>query len=143
MEADIEVIAPTADRVAQKDGVSHTFRVNEVRGCDVVSLSLPSKGLKEGVRGPAAVDHKRINGFSYLLEHGRTQKQVYEMSRGSSTGQDGVNSVNSLGAAHADLYSANQVEFGQPCDAINARVHLQPQVQGQLLGCCLLPIDDA
>ncbi len=91
---------------------------------DVIPTLFPSKRSKEGVRGPAAVDHERIDRFSNLLEHVRTRRQVYENILGVSIGQDGMKSINRLGAAHADLFPPNQVKFGQPGDAIDARIHL-------------------
>jgi len=85
IEADVEVIASTADCVAQVHGFSHPFRVNQIGRSHIISTLFPSECPKEGVRGPAAVDHERIDGFSNLLEHVRTQHAVYEIFDNPST----------------------------------------------------------
>ena len=69
VEADVKVIAPTADCIAEEHGFSYPFRMNQIGLRDVISMLVPSKRSKEGVRGPAAVDHERIDGFSNLLKH--------------------------------------------------------------------------
>ncbi len=128
VEADVEVIAPTADGVAEIDRLSGTLRMDEVRFGYLIPAVFPSKRSQEGVRGPAAVDHERINGFSNLLEHVRTQKEVYEFKALSSTPQNGVEGVNSLRSAHTHLFPPNEVKLGQSGDAIDARIHLQTKL---------------
>jgi hypothetical protein len=71
------MIASTADGVAENDCFAHPFWMNQIRLCHVISMLFPSECPKEGVRGPAAVDHERINGFSNLLIHVRTHDVVY------------------------------------------------------------------
>ncbi len=124
IEADVEVIASTADRVAKVHGFSHPFRVNQIGRGHIISALFPSECPKEGVRGPATVDHERIDGFSNLLEHVRTQRVVYDMYKRSSTTENRMKGVNGLRAAHADLFPSNEVKFGQSCHAIDARIHL-------------------
>lgn len=106
------MIASTADRVAQVHGFSYPFRVNQIGRGHVISALVPSECPKEGVRGPAAVDHERIDGFSNLLKHVRTQRVVYGMYKRSSTTENRMKGVNSLRAAHADLFPSNEVKFG-------------------------------
>ena len=79
IEADVKVITSAADCVAKEHGFSHPFRMDQIGLRDVISMLFPSECPKEGVRGPAAVDHERINGFSNLLVHIRTQHVVYEI----------------------------------------------------------------
>jgi hypothetical protein len=99
--------------------------MDQIRLCDVISMLFPSECPKEGVRGPAAVDHERINGFSNLLVHVRTHDVVYGSLWTSSTRENRMERVNGLGATHADLFPANKVKFGQSRHAIYARIHLQ------------------
>ncbi len=118
------MITPTTDCVAQVHGFSHPFRVNQIGRGHIISTLFPSECPKEGVRGPAAVDHERIDGFSNLLEHVRTQHAVYEIFDKSSTLENRMKGVNGLRAAHADLFPSNEVKFGQSRHAIDARIHL-------------------
>jgi hypothetical protein len=74
VEANVEVIASATDSIAEINGFPDPFRMNQIGFGHVIPAILPSKRSKEGVRGPAAVDHERINGFSNLLEHVRTHK---------------------------------------------------------------------
>ena len=84
IETDVEVITSTADCVTENHGFTHPLQMNQIGRGYVISTRIPSKRSKEGVRGPAAVDHERIDGFSNLLEHVRTHKAVYEMLGGRS-----------------------------------------------------------
>ena len=84
IEADVKMVASAADCVAEEHSFPHPFRVHQIGLGYIISTLLPSKCPKEGVRGPAAVDHERIDGFSNLLEHVRTHCVVYEMLRGKS-----------------------------------------------------------
>ncbi len=88
IEADVKVIAPTTDCVTENHGFSHPFRVNQIGRGHIISTLFPSECPKEGVRGPAAVDHERIDGFSNLLEHVRTQRVVYDMYKRASTAEN-------------------------------------------------------
>ena len=88
IEADVKVITPTTDCVAEMHGFSYPFRVNQIGRGHVIPTLVPSKRPKEGVRGPAAVDHERIDGFSNLLEHVRTRGSVYEMFSEVSTSKN-------------------------------------------------------
>jgi hypothetical protein len=84
IEANVEVIATAADRVAENHVFSHPFWVYQIDLGYVISTLVPSECPKEGVRGPAAVDHKHIDGFSNFLEHVRTHRAVYEILRETS-----------------------------------------------------------
>ena len=88
IEADVKVITSTTDCVAEVDGLSHPFRMYQIGRGHVIPTLVPSKRPKEGVRGPAAVDHKHIDGFAYLLEHVRTRGSVYEILNKVSTGKN-------------------------------------------------------
>lgn len=63
------MIASTTDCIAEVDGFSHPLGVDQIDLCHVISMLVPSECPKEGVRGPAAVDHERIDRFSNLLKH--------------------------------------------------------------------------
>ncbi len=69
VEADVKVIAPPADCITENHGLSYPFRMNQIYRGYVISMLFPSECPKEGVRGPAAVDHECIDGFSNLLKH--------------------------------------------------------------------------
>lgn len=88
IEPDVEMIASTTDCVTENYSFAHPFWMDQIGLCDVISMLFPSECPKEGVRGPAAVDHERINGFSNLLAHVRTHDVVYEPSWPSSTGEN-------------------------------------------------------
>ncbi len=88
IETYVKVIAPTTDCVTENHGFTHPLRVNQIGRGYVISTRIPSKRSKEGVRGPAAVDHERIDGFSNLLEHVRTQRVVYDMYKRASTAEN-------------------------------------------------------
>ena len=79
IEADVKMIASTTDCVTENHDFAYPFRMDQIGLRDVISMLVPSECPKEGVRGPAAVDHERINGFSNLLVHVRTQHAVYEI----------------------------------------------------------------
>ena len=121
------MVAATTDCVAEDDGLAHSLWMNQVRLRDIVSALLPTEGPKEGVRGPAAVDHKRIDRFSDFLIHISHTERSVRLFRRSSTRQYGVKRVNGLGAAHADLFPSNQVKFGQSGHAIDTGIHLDTQ----------------
>ena len=124
IEANVEAITSTTDCVTEEYGFSHPFRVNQIDLGHVISMLVPSECPKEGVRGPAAVDHERIDGFSNLLEHVRTHRVVYEILSEASITKNRMKGVNGLGAAHADLFSSNEVKFGQSRHAVDARIYL-------------------
>jgi len=82
IETDVKMITSTTDRVAEVHGFSHPLWVNQIDRGHVISTRVPSKRSKEGVRGPAAVDHKRIDGLSNLLKHvSHTTRSVRDIGR--------------------------------------------------------------